>query len=209
MQKERPMRFFCFLLMTTAMIPITTGCGGDDDTEGDGGAGSGSAAAAPANYTASTGVEGSKAIKDLSSDERQALCDAGKEHLLAELGDAETQAALCTLSGLLLAAFTGNTTPEACEEGAAECKASGGFEVEDGDCALQSADADCAVTVDELEACADETIAGVKSLVGTLRDGCALADDQEALQALFAGQQSKPPACAAIDTKCPGISGND
>lgn len=136
-----------------------------------------------------SGVEGSKALTELDATERQDLCDYGQ----SLVSDADSTKVSCYFAALFF-----SETEQDCQTAYDACIADPDDSVEE-TCSIDEAPPACAadVTVSEIEACAREQAAAVSSLA----DSLSCASDPAELEDIG----ELPPACKAVETKCPEL----
>ncbi len=134
-----------------------------------------------------SGVDSSKALSDVTPAEQQDLCDYGQSLVSAE----DSKSLGCYFSAIFF-----SETEADCQTAYDACMA-------EPDNTEQSCDLgtppDCAseVTVGEMEACAREQANAVTAAAGSL----SCASDPAELESL----NELPPACKAVETKCPAL----
>ena len=185
-----------FALLACA-LPALAACGVDDDAD---------TTAAPADVTASTGVTGETTVGAIPADKRQAVCDALLEYTRGQITEAESKKVTCVLAGIAASSLAGgasldisacNMTYQACLDAEPEPDATPEA------CALANAPAECDVTVDELEACAQASVQAFKTIAANLSGGCAVVANPSSLESAFSSEE--PEVCASIKSRCPGI----
>jgi len=184
-----------FALLACA-LPALAACGGDDaDTT-----------AAPADVTASTGVTGETTVGAIPADKRQAVCDALLEYTRGQITEAESKKVTCVLAGILSSGVAGGGSPDisACNAAYEAClDAPAEPDNTPEACALANAPAECDVTVDELEACAQASVQAFKTIAANLSGGCAVVANPGSLQSAVSSEE--PEVCASIKSRCPGV----
>ncbi len=161
------------------------------------------------NNTGGETIDGNTLLKDLTSAQVQALCDADNAKV-APLFDPSTSYGQANC--LIIGAFDGYELSEDDAEAIEICEESQEFCLEDSfelpaECMIAT---DCSATVAEFEACTDEYIAGEKALLdqatGKTCSDYATEDGFDALDELL-DQIPASPACEALVNKCPNIFG--
>lgn len=189
-----------FVLLACA-LPALAACGGDDDAD---------TTAAAADFSAGTGVSGETAVGAIPDDKVQAVCDAFKAYGESQITEAEAKRLGCTVQAAFASGALTGGSPDlaACQAAFDACEASppDPEEVTSGDaCTLAMVPADCSVTLDEFELCAQANVQAVKTAAANLSGGCAtIVANPDSLEAAFGSQ---PEACASIFERCPALMG--
>jgi hypothetical protein len=184
-----------FALLACA-LPALAACGVDDDET-----------VTSADVTASTGVTGDTTIGAIPTDKRQAVCDALLDYTRGQISEAEATKVSCVVAGILNSGAATGGTPDIglCNEAYEACLAAPAEPDETPEaCALANAPADCDVTVDQLEACAEASALAFKTIAANLSGGCALVANPSSLETAFSSEE--PEECASIKERCPGIT---
>jgi hypothetical protein len=185
------------LLVTSAMLVLPLGCGGD----GGGGGTTPTGGQSGSNGTVSSGIDGSKKVSALTPAENQKLCKAGEQFLAA---NPAAGAGACKLAAVFLAAFT---SPKSDAEAQMMCK-----QAYD-DCVSKPAmikceqqPATCTATVAQVEACWSAAPAWLVSSTATIPSCNTLKLSDLAASSGGGSGPPAPAACMAIgDLDCPGL----
>jgi hypothetical protein len=138
-----------------------------------------------------SGVDGGKKMSELSADEAKTLCQAEGEYTEKQISEDDAKKFACVFAGKLAEGFGGM-----CQESYDECMMTATTEEEEGDsCDMAMAAMGCDITVDEYEACREESIQATADLIKDIS-----CDSTEADLDTTSGE-----ACTAIKDKCPAF----
>ena len=148
-------------------------------------------------------LDGSASWDGLSESEReQLLCDDLEAYYESEISDDELERAACiigaSVAGATDYALNGDeaTATTACQTAYDDCLADDGEGEEGGEdtCDGTGYDAACTFTVDQLQACADETVDGFKELAAQTCDSIDWAAEPE--------EPTEDGACKTVTDSC-------
>ncbi|MBX7145626.1 MAG: hypothetical protein K1X79_14335 [Oligoflexia bacterium] len=188
-----PFSRICKLLLIVCLLS-SIGCGGGSSSTG--------------AWTSS--LERGKLISTISSAERSQVCQEFTDWWMRR----STKVELCTFAGVLLTtllpiAFDETPQPDvqACNDIVNECVPQQGEGDSQVDCVLNDVEKlqSCGATVDEMDACLDDSLQIIRQVVSSL--SCDIAGNFEAVKAQFESVANVPPslACESLKVKCPDV----
>jgi hypothetical protein len=163
----------------------------------------GGAAASPADKQPAHGGHG---VGVAEPDDVRRVCDALLEYTRGQITEAESKKVTCVLAGIFSSGVASGGSPniDACNAAYEACLAAPAEPDETPEaCALANAPAECDVTVDELEACAQASVQAFKTIAANLSGGCAVVANPGSLQSAVSSEE--PAVCASIKSRCPGV----